>query len=145
MLKPKDAARVRVLILKRWRWTAAVTPGRIRLVSGLWLLFYAATHLLNHALGLVSQLVAPGQALSTARSAAKAACAFDREVQAQAKAFTKPLLQTELAAERALFLQMIQKPRVRAALADFVSRSDPMPYLARQPAEAAQTPSESEP
>jgi enoyl-CoA hydratase/carnithine racemase len=101
-----------------------------------------------HALGLVSQLVAPGQALSTAQSAARAACAFDREVQAQAKAFTKPLLQTELAAERALFLQMIQKPRVRAALADFVSRSDPMPYLARQPAQPAQpaqTQPESEP
>ena len=60
MLKPKDAARVRVLILERWRWPAAVTPGRIRLVSGLWLLFYAATHLLNHALGLVSLAAAEG-------------------------------------------------------------------------------------
>jgi enoyl-CoA hydratase/carnithine racemase len=87
-----------------------------------------------HELGLVSQLVAPGQALPTARAAAKAACAFDRDVQAQAKAFTKPLLHAELAAERGLFLQLIQQPRVRAALADFVSRTDPMPYLPREAA-----------
>ena len=89
-----------------------------------------------HDLGLVSQLVAPGQALATARAAAKAACAFDREVQAQAKAFIKPLLHAELAAERALFLQMLQKPRVRAALAEFVARTDPMPYLPREAAHA---------
>ena len=35
-----------------------------------------------HELGLVSQLVAPGQALKAARSAARQACAFDAEVQA---------------------------------------------------------------
>jgi enoyl-CoA hydratase/carnithine racemase len=90
-----------------------------------------------HALGLVSQLVAPGQALPAARSAARAACAFDREVQAQAKAFAKPLLHDELAAERRLFMDMIAKPRVQAALADFISRTDAMPYLPRQGAGSA--------
>jgi len=88
-----------------------------------------------HELGLVSQLVAPGQALKAARSAARQACAFDREVQAQAKRFMKPLLQDELATERQLFLRMIAQPRVQAALADFVSRQDPMPYLPRTAAE----------
>jgi enoyl-CoA hydratase/carnithine racemase len=84
-----------------------------------------------HAVGLVSQLVAPGQALNAARSAARQVCSFDREVQAQAKVFTKPLLLDELAAERRLFMQMIAQPRVLAALADFAERKDPMPYLPR--------------
>jgi enoyl-CoA hydratase/carnithine racemase len=82
-----------------------------------------------HAVGLVSQLVAPGQQLTAARSAARQACLFDREVQAQAKAFTKPLLLDELAAEKRLFMQMIAQPRVLQALSDFVARRDPMPYL----------------
>lgn len=33
---------------------AVITPTKVRLWSGLWLLGYAATHLINHALGLVS-------------------------------------------------------------------------------------------
>jgi len=84
-----------------------------------------------HSVGLVSQVVAPGQALAAARAAAAAACAFDRDVQAQAKAFIKPRLADELHAERRLFMHMIAQPRVRAALADFVARKDPMPYLSR--------------
>lgn len=88
-----------------------------------------------HELGLVSQLVAPGQALRAARAAARQSCAFDREVQAQAKAFTKPLIQDELRAERELFLRMIGEERVQRALADFVSRQDPMPYLPRAAAQ----------
>lgn len=82
-----------------------------------------------HQVGLVSQVVGAGKALAAARSAARQVCSFDREVQAQAKAFTKPLLLDELAAERRLFKEMIAKPRVVAALADFVQRTDPMPYL----------------
>jgi enoyl-CoA hydratase/carnithine racemase len=87
-----------------------------------------------HAIGLVSQLVAPGRALDAARSAARQACLFDLEVQRQAKAFTKPLLLDELAEERRLFMRMIAQPRVQAALADFVSRTDPLPYLPRKEA-----------
>jgi hypothetical protein len=86
--------------------------------------------------GLVSQLVAPGQALKAARSAARQVCSFDREVQAYAKAFTKPLLLDELAAERRLFMHLIAQPRVIAALTDFVARRDPMPYLPRAAAGA---------
>lgn len=96
-----------------------------------------------HELGLVSQLVAPGHALKAARSAARQACAFDREVQAQAKAFIKPLLQPELLAERQLFLSMIAQERVQKALADFVSRQDPMPYLPRAAAQRAASDKES--
>lgn len=92
-----------------------------------------------HALGLVSQLVAEGQALKAARGTARAACAFDREVQAQAKAFTKPRLEAELAEERRLFMHMAAQPRVYEALADFVARTDAMPYLARPQAPAPLT------
>jgi enoyl-CoA hydratase/carnithine racemase len=84
-----------------------------------------------YELGLVSQLVAPGKALVTARSAARQACSFDSTVRAHAKAFAKPLLLNELAAEKQLFMQLIAEPRVQAALLDFVSRKDPMPYLPR--------------
>ena len=84
-----------------------------------------------HEVGLVSQVVGQGKALQAARSAARQVCPFDREVQAQAKAFAKPLLLDELAAERRLFMQMLAQPRVRDALADFVDRRDPMPYLPR--------------
>jgi hypothetical protein len=44
-------------------------------------------------------------------------------------------LHAELAAERGLFLRLLQEPRVRAALADFVSRTDAMPYLPRTAAD----------
>ena len=92
-----------------------------------------------HAVGLVSQLVAAGHALNAARSAARQACLFEREVQALSKAFMKPLLHDELAAERKLFMHMIAQPRVLAALADFVARRDPMPYLPRVADQTAAT------
>ena len=41
-------------------WRSRWRPVRLRLVSGLLLLFYAATHLINHALGLVSLAAAEG-------------------------------------------------------------------------------------
>lgn len=42
----------------------ALTVRRVRLITGLWLLFYATGHLLNHALGLVSLAAAEeGRAL----------------------------------------------------------------------------------
>ena len=91
-----------------------------------------------HELGLVAQLVAPQAALPAARSAARQATSFAGGVSARAKAFTKPLLLDELAAERELFLEMIAAPRVYAALADFVARQDrkdPMPYLPQRAAD----------
>jgi enoyl-CoA hydratase/carnithine racemase len=87
-----------------------------------------------HELGLVSQLVAPGAALAAARIAARQVTNFAGVVSARAKAFAKPLLLQELAAERELFMAMIAEPRVYAALADFVARTDPMPYLPRRAA-----------
>jgi enoyl-CoA hydratase/carnithine racemase len=84
-----------------------------------------------HELGLVSQLVAPGQSLIAARAAAKQASLFDSTVRARVKAFVKPLLHDELAEERTLFMSLIAEPGVQRALADFVERSDPMPYLPR--------------
>ena len=84
-----------------------------------------------YELGLVSQLVAAEQALPTARAAARQAALFAGPVSALAKAFAKPFPRAELAAERELFMSMIAQPRVRAALAEFVSRTDAMPYLPR--------------
>jgi hypothetical protein len=77
--------------------------------------------------------VAADQALPTARVAARQAALFSGTVSARAKAFAKPFPREELAAERALFMSMIAEPTAHAALADFVSRTDAMPYLARAP------------
>ena len=85
-----------------------------------------------HELGLVSQLVAEGEALGVARAAARQVALFDPSVNRRAKAFIKPRLDAELAAERELFLQLAGEPGLRAALADFVSRTDPQPYLPRK-------------
>ena len=90
-----------------------------------------------HALGLVSQLVAIGEALPTARAAARQVCLFAPSVSATAKAFAKPFPRAELAREKELFLQLIGEPRVQTALADFVSRRDPLPYLPRHEAAEA--------
>jgi 3-hydroxyacyl-CoA dehydrogenase/enoyl-CoA hydratase/3-hydroxybutyryl-CoA epimerase len=84
-----------------------------------------------HELGLVSQLVAAQAALPAARAAARQAARFDSSVNARAKACAKPMMRAELAAELELFMQMVAEPRVQAALADFVARKDPLPYLPR--------------
>jgi 3-hydroxyacyl-CoA dehydrogenase/enoyl-CoA hydratase/3-hydroxybutyryl-CoA epimerase len=84
-----------------------------------------------YELGLVSQLVAPGQQLTAAGAAARQACLFDDHVRAAAKAFAKPLVLDELAAEKRLFMNLIAQERVRDALAEFVGRKDALPYLAR--------------
>lgn len=91
-----------------------------------------------HELGLVSQLVAPGAALTAARAAAKQATQFADETRAVAKAFMKPYPRQELAAEKELFMKLIAQPRVQAALADFVERKDPLPYLTRANAQQEQ-------
>ncbi|MDD9944336.1 MAG: enoyl-CoA hydratase/isomerase family protein [Myxococcales bacterium] len=79
-------------------------------------------------LGLVSQLVARGQALSAARACARQAALFVPSVRREAKRFIKPLPVEELARERAMFLRMSRDVHFKAALAEFVARSDPMPY-----------------
>ena len=84
-----------------------------------------------HELGLVSQLVAEGAALDVARATARQVALFDLEVNRRAKAFIKPRHDAELEVERELFLQLAGEPALRAALADFVGRTDPQPYLPR--------------
>jgi enoyl-CoA hydratase/carnithine racemase len=84
-----------------------------------------------HELGLVAQLVAPGEALTAARAAAQQASQFARSVSARAKAFAKPLPLAELEQEKELFLSMFAEPHVQAALGEFVGRKDALPYLTR--------------
>jgi enoyl-CoA hydratase/carnithine racemase len=80
-------------------------------------------------LGLISQLVAPGQALEVARATARQAARFEREVVASAKAFVKPLPRAELEEEKRRFIDLFAQPRVVEALRRFVESEDKMPYL----------------
>jgi enoyl-CoA hydratase len=82
-----------------------------------------------HELGLISQVVARGEALRAARSLAKQACRFDARTTQVAKRFIKPLPSDELREERALFCELFQSPHVEAALQRFVQSQAPMPYL----------------
>lgn len=83
-------------------------------------------------LGLVSQVVARGEALNVARSVARQAARFDPEVTRRAKAFAKPLPREALNAEKALFLELITDPRVFEALTTFVQDDGPMPWLPKE-------------
>lgn len=82
-----------------------------------------------HALGLVSQVTAPGAHVDAARRAARQAARFDPSAVAHAKRFAKPLPRARLDAEIDTFLAMLQSPAVEAALARFVSSTDVRPYL----------------
>ena len=82
-----------------------------------------------HQLGLVSQVVARGEALNVARRVAEQACRFDATTAARAKKFIKPLPVEELAEEKALFCELFTSPVVAAALKRFVESTDAMPYL----------------
>lgn len=86
-----------------------------------------------YELGLISQLVAPGAALDVARAAARQSALFELPVNRRAKAFIKPRHDEELALERELFFGMAAEPKFRAALAEFVTRTDVQPYLPRAP------------
>lgn len=79
--------------------------------------------------GLVSQVVAPGDALGVARLMAQQAIKFDRDAASTAKAFIKPLPSAELAAEKEHFLRLFQSPVVTEALRRFVESTDVRPYL----------------
>jgi enoyl-CoA hydratase/carnithine racemase len=82
-----------------------------------------------HELGLVSQVTRPGEALTTARAAARQACRFDPATTAQAKAFAKPLPTARLEQEIETFLQLMRSPVVEQALERFVNSTDVRPYL----------------
>jgi enoyl-CoA hydratase/carnithine racemase len=81
------------------------------------------------ALGLVSQVVARGEAVTVARRTARQAALFEPGVVATAKAFMKPIPREQLAAEKQRFLKMFARTEVVDALRSFVERDDRMPYL----------------
>jgi len=82
-----------------------------------------------HELGLVSQLVARGEAPAAARAVATQAARFDATVTRRAKAFTKPIPQAEFEEEKALFVSLFESPVVEEALRRFVTSTDLRPYL----------------
>jgi enoyl-CoA hydratase/carnithine racemase len=82
-----------------------------------------------HAVGLVSQLAAEGEALKIARSTAAQITKFDAVTRAAAKKFIKPIPHDELHSEIDLFCELFTRPAVMAALKKFVESTDAMPYL----------------
>ena len=80
-------------------------------------------------LGLISQVVAKGEALNVARAVARQTLRFDADVTRRAKAFVKPLPRAELDREKQLFLDLVTHPRVFEALTTFVEDEGPMPWL----------------
>ena len=81
------------------------------------------------SVGLVSQVVAEGDALRAARSTAAQAAKFDRETAAAAKRFIKPIPHEELRREIDIFCELIARPAVDAGLRKFVESTDALPYL----------------
>lgn len=86
-----------------------------------------------HELGLVSQLVAPGEHLGVARRLAAQACRFDAGTTRAAKAFLKPIPRERLAREKDVFCELFASPVVAAALARFDADTSAMPYLPARP------------
>lgn len=79
--------------------------------------------------GLVSQVVAEGQALRVARLTAQQTRKFDRETARAAKRFLKPIPHDELRKEIDLFCELFTRPAVEAGLKKFVESTDAQPYL----------------
>jgi enoyl-CoA hydratase/carnithine racemase len=82
-----------------------------------------------HAVGLVSQVVAEGQALPVARSTAAQIGKFDRQTAITAKQFMKPIPYAELRQEIELFCELFSRPAVEEGLRKFVESTDALPYL----------------
>jgi enoyl-CoA hydratase/carnithine racemase len=82
-----------------------------------------------HELGLISQVVAPGQAIEAARAAARQAARFDPAVIRAGKAFVKKVPRARLDEEIEVFLDLLRSPTVEAALSRFVHSTDVRPYL----------------
>jgi enoyl-CoA hydratase len=81
------------------------------------------------SVGLVSQVVAEGDALRIARSTAAQLKKFDRETAVVAKNFIKPIPYDELRREIEIFCELFTRPAVEAGLRKFTERTDPLPYL----------------
>jgi enoyl-CoA hydratase/carnithine racemase len=79
--------------------------------------------------GLVSQVVAEGDALRVARATAAQIAKFDRETARVAKKFIKPVPHEELRQEIEIFCRLFTRPAVEAGLRKFVESTDALPYL----------------
>jgi enoyl-CoA hydratase/carnithine racemase len=79
--------------------------------------------------GLVSQVVAEGEALRAARSTAAQLAKFDHETAVTAKRFIKPIPYDELKQEIEIFCQLFSRPAVQGGLKKFVESKDAQPYL----------------
>ncbi|MGA8152060.1 MAG: enoyl-CoA hydratase/isomerase family protein [Terriglobales bacterium] len=80
-------------------------------------------------IGLVSQVVAEGEAVRVARVTAAQLGKFDRQTAAAAKKFIKPIPYEELQREIDVFCELFTRPAVEAGLRKFVESSDAQPYL----------------
>lgn len=81
------------------------------------------------AAGLVSQVVAEGEALRAARATAGQLKKFDKTTAAAAKRFIKPIPREELRQEIEIFCELFERPAVQAGLKKFVESTDALPYL----------------
>ena len=80
-------------------------------------------------IGLVSQVVAEGEALRAARATAVQLGKFARQTAVTAKKFIKPIPYDELKMEIDLFCELFPRPAVQAGLKKFVESTDAQPYL----------------
>jgi enoyl-CoA hydratase len=81
------------------------------------------------AVGLVSQVVAEGDALRVARATEAQTKKFDRDTAVAAKRFIKPIPREELRREIEIFCELFTRPAVDAGLRKFVESTDALPYL----------------
>ena len=81
-----------------------------------------------HAVGLVAQLAAEGEALKLAKSTAAQVTKFDAAARIAAKKFIKPIPHEELRREIEIFCELFTRPAVMAGLRKFVENTGPMPY-----------------
>jgi len=79
--------------------------------------------------GLVSQVVAEGDALQVARATAAQTAKFDRDTMVAAKKFIKPIPYEELRQEIDIFCELFTRPAVDEGLRKFVESTDALPYL----------------
>ncbi len=80
-------------------------------------------------IGLVSQVVAEGEALRVARGTAAQLGKFDRRTAVEAKRFIKPIPYDELRQEIDIVCDLYARPAVEAALKKFVESTDAQSYL----------------
>lgn len=81
------------------------------------------------SIGLVSQVVAEGDALRVARTTAAQVGKFDRQTAIAAKRFIKPVASEELRREIEIFCELFSRPAIEAGLKKFVESTQALPYL----------------